>query len=339
MAIQPSTESGAKTLWAGTNRLFSTDNNGRSWKVVSGSFDGTPVSAIEIARSRPRLMFVGTTGGGIFRSRDGGLTWSQDLSGIDIPARAITSIATHPAVPSTVVVTVASTGDFSSGVELQTGKQLPYSHVFRSQDAGDTWKDIDAGKLPNVVFYAAAYQTHPPYRLFVSGDVGVWAEFKPGWLNINGNLPNVVVSDLVYHHKDRTLTAATYGRGVWRMRPGQLRMPAPAPDAPPPEQIGLAWGLRVDPSAAAPVPLTPADGARINVFPRQTLITVQPVPGALAYQVEFAADTYSLGASSTTPEIQFEAPGMGNYKWRVWAILPHDLRSAASPWRSITYLK
>ena len=338
MAIESSTRRGVKTVWAGSNRLFRTDNSGRHWKAVSGSFDGTPISAIEIARARPRLMFVGTTGGGIFRSRDGGLTWSQNLSGIDIPARAITSITIHPTVPATVVATVASTGILSSGVQLRTGAQLPYSHVFRSQDTGDTWTDIDAGKLPNVVFYAAAYESHPPYRLFVGGDVGVWAEMETGWLNISGNLPSVVVSDLVYHHKDRTLTAATYGRGVWRIRPGTLQIPA-ADAGSPPEQIAIAAGLRVDPSVAAPVQLTPANAVSTDVFPRKTLVTVQQVSGALGYQVEFLSGGMSMGASSTTPEIAFEAPGMGDYTWRAWAILPDGLRSAASGWRNITYLK
>ena len=326
-------------MWAGSNRLFRTDDNGRHWKAVSGSFDGTPISAIEIARARPKLLFVGTTGGGIFRSRDGGVTWSQNLSGIDIPARAITSITTHPKAPAAVVVTVASTGILGSGVQLCTGKDLPYNHVFRSQDGGDTWTDIDAGKLPNVVFYAAAYGTRPPYQLFVGGDVGVWAEMGNGWLNISGNLPSVVVSDLVYHHKDSTLTAATYGRGVWRIRPGTLQMLPSAYGSLPPERIELAVGLRVDPGVAAPVQLTPEDGASIGVYPRTTQFTVQPVPGALGYQVEFASKDLSVGASSTTPQIAFDAPGVGNYTWRVWAILPDGLRSAASAWRKIAYLK
>jgi len=101
----------------------------------------------------------------------------------------------------------------------------------------------------------------------------------------------------------------------------------------------MAAGLRVDPSVGAPVPLTPADGASIDVFPRKTLVTVQPVSGALGYQVEFASEGMSMGASSTTTQVQFETPGMGDYTWRVWAILPDGLRSAASAWRKITYLQ
>jgi photosystem II stability/assembly factor-like uncharacterized protein len=335
LAIEPSTHHGVKTLWAGSNRLWRTDNNGQRWRPVSGSFDGSPISAIEIARARPRLMFVGTTRGGIFRSRDGGLTWSQTLSCAEIPARPITSIQTHPKFAATVVVTVASTGIRSSGVQLQTGDDLPYRHVFRSRDMGNTWEDIDGGALPNVVFYAAAYETHHPYRLFVAGDAGVWVETDGKWLNFSGNLPNVVVSDLVYHHKDRTLTAATYGRGVWRMRPGSLVTPA-ATTGLVPEQIAIASGLRVDPRVAAPVPLTPPDGVVLDNPGQQTLVTLPPVPGALGYQLEFiAAEGFNFGTSSITPEIQL--PGVGNGKWRVWAVFPDGLRSAASEWRRIGY--
>ena len=335
LAIAPFAHYGIKTLWAGTNRLWRTDNNGQRWKPVSGSFDGSPISAIEIPRARPRLMFVGTTRGGIFRSQDGGSTWTQSLSCAEIPARAITSIQVHPKFVDTVVVTVASSGIQNSGVELMTGKDLPYRHVFRSRDMGNTWDDIDGGALPNVVFYAAAYETHPPYRLFVAGDAGVWAEIKGKWQNVSGNLPNVVVSDLVYHHKDRTLTAATYGRGVWRMRPGR-RVAAATEAGPAPEQITFAVGLRVDPLVSPPIPLMPPDGMIMDTYSEQTLVTLQPVPGAVGYQLEFvAADGSSTGYTSTTPEIEISR--MGDGKWRVWAILPDGLRSAASQWRSLTY--
>jgi photosystem II stability/assembly factor-like uncharacterized protein len=336
MAIEPVAHHGVKTLWAGTNRLWRTDNNGQRWRPVSGSFDGSPISAIEIARARPQLMFVGTTLGGIFRSQDGGRTWSQSLSCAEIPARAITSIQTHPKSAAIVVVTVASTGIQNSGVDLMTGNDLPYRHVFRSRDMGNTWKDIDGGALPNVVFYAAAYETHPPYRLFVAGDAGVWAETKSKWLNVSANLPNVVVSDLVYHHKDRTLTAATYGRGVWRMRPGS-RITAAAEAGQTEEQSSIAVGLRVDPRVSAPIPLTPPDGMVVDRSSEQTLVTLPPVPGAVGYQLEFvAADgSNSGGLTSTTTEIQL--PRMGNGEWRVWVLFPDGLRSAASKWRTIKY--
>jgi len=56
-----------------------------------------------------------------------------------------------------------------------------------------------------------------PY-VFVANDVGVWMSrdiASYDWFNISGNLPNAIVSDLVYHQKSGSLVAATYGRGIW----------------------------------------------------------------------------------------------------------------------------
>jgi hypothetical protein len=38
------------------------------------------------------------------------------------------------------------------------------------------------------------------------------------WQDLTRNLPNVMVVDLVHHDADRTLTAATYGRSLWRLQ-------------------------------------------------------------------------------------------------------------------------
>jgi hypothetical protein len=236
-----------------------------------------------------------------------------------------------------LVVTVASSGVQSSGVNLRDGSNLPYGHVFRSKDFGDTWEDIDGGKLPNVVYYAAAYESTEPYRLFIAGDVGVWAEMEKGWLNISGNLPSVIVSDLVYHQKTGTLTAATYGRGIWRIKPGDLTKAAPARKKPV-DRIDIATGLRVDPSVPAPVQMNPPDGAAVDDPQRKTVVTVQPVPNAIGYQVELMCqNTPSVGFGSWTAEITFNGFNPGKAQWRVWAILPDGLRSPASPWRNIKY--
>ena len=150
LAIDPATRKRPRRLWAGSARLWSWDTKRQRWRTPSHAFDGSPISAIEISEVDPRVMYVGTTKGGIFRSADGGATWCENLAGPDIPARAITSIRSHPALASTVVVTVASTGVSNSGVRLSTGEYLPYGHVFRSNNAGATWDDLGVDALPNV---------------------------------------------------------------------------------------------------------------------------------------------------------------------------------------------
>ena len=71
----------------------------------------------------------------------------------------------------------------------------------------------------------------PPY-VFVGNDIGVWVGIHPGdfadpkaewkWLDISANLPNVIVSDLVYHRESGSLLAATYGRSIWRLTKDDL---------------------------------------------------------------------------------------------------------------------
>jgi photosystem II stability/assembly factor-like uncharacterized protein len=329
LAIDPSTKAGSTRLWAGSGRLWSMDTSRRRWGRPTPTFDGSPISAIEVSALNPRVIFVGTTKGGIFRSTDRGATWSENLAGPDIPARAITSIQTHPARASTVVVTIASTGVLSCGVRLTTGEHLPYGHVFRSYDAGATWQDLDAGVLPNVAYFAAVFETHPPYRLFIGGDVGVWAEVDGYWVHINGNLPNVVVSDLVYHHRDRTLTAATYGRGIWRMRIGRLSVPRARRSRGPAD----AGALRVDPALEVPVQKAPAAGA---VFRRDAVIAleVEPVSGAAGYQFEIAGmrERTSVLYGSVTSTLTIGRPDFTRGKWRV-STIQDGLKSRPSPWR------
>ncbi len=219
LAMEPRGRKGRKAVWAGSTRLWRTLNNGASWKPVSPNFDGSVISAIEIAPANPRVIFAGTTKGGIYRSRNGGKTWSEDIAGAELPNRLITGIRTHPRDARTVVVTVASSGASGALLVANSGeeKQKPFSHVFQSGDGGHIWRDIDGGALPNVVYYALAFETRPPFRLFVAGDTGVWQSIPNGWISLGGNLPNVVVSDLKYHAKDHMLVAATYGRGIWKL--------------------------------------------------------------------------------------------------------------------------
>jgi photosystem II stability/assembly factor-like uncharacterized protein len=332
---------GTNQLWAASARLWRTDSNGRHWRPVSPAFDGSPISAIEISRANPRVMFVGTTSGGIFRSVDGGVTWSQSLSAANIPARPITCIETHPKSAAEVVVTIAASGITGSGVQLRTGDCLPYGHVFYSCDCGATWDDIDQGTLPNVAFYSAAFETHPPYRLFLAGDLGVWVAIKDRWLNINGNLPNVVVSDLVYHHRDRTLTAATYGRGVWRMRPGRLLASPPRIRRRRQETIHNANKLRVDPTIATPRQLSPPDRAVLASYPRVVEVTAKAVPGAAGYQFEFSSSDGlpNILFGSTDPQCILRFRGGGKKgKWRV-STIKDGLCSRPSAWRSFRFLR
>ena len=341
LEIEPVRKKGVKTLWLGTNRLWQTNDDGKKWRPISPSFDDSAISAIECAAADPSVLFVGTSLGRIFRSTDGGATWDGNLAGAAIPQRLITRIGTHPKHPKTVVLTVAASGVPGTSLSAQTVRS-PYAHVFQSDDQGESWKPLDG--LPDVVYNALAFETHKPYRLFVGGDSGVWMrdvsdKGRESWASIAGNMPNVVVSDLIFHHDDQILTAATFGRGIWRLKVKEP-FPVTAPlDASIADDTPSAAGLMRDVSIPAPILIGPKDKVKYNVFPRTTHLTWKPVPGAIAYIINVRSKDTWMPFTSDQPELTFDFWGAEKGTWRVWALFPESLRSPGSQIRSFTYLK
>ena len=265
MAMDPILGKGrrVKCVYLGTNRLWRTMDLGKTWKPISPVFDETAISAIAIGPDDPDFIMVGTTKGGIYRTKTGGDPWSENFSGCEIPMRQISSIEIS-CTPGPVrevgqiridlhcLCTVAGTGlgvvPVPKLFQRQSGDealQRGYSHVFASLGHGGIgWKDAEGGSLPDLPYKCCTFETNPPYRVFVAGDFGVFMGLSAGfaelakhlnvvnvnvsdsfcWKDISGNLPNVIVSDLVYHHKEHALYASTYGRGIWRLKLGGARI-------------------------------------------------------------------------------------------------------------------
>jgi photosystem II stability/assembly factor-like uncharacterized protein len=194
-----------KRVFTGSYRVWRTLDDGATWKAVSPNLDGSSIAAIEVAPADPKKVYVGTENGGFFRSLDGGANWSANLSGAGLPGHAISRIETSPTDADILFVTVANFG---------------HSHIFRSEDGGVNWADVDKGQLPDVPHHAAVIPPDDPTTLYVCNDVGVYVspDLGKSWLDLTRNLPNVMVVDLVYHEHDGTLTAATYGRSIYRMK-------------------------------------------------------------------------------------------------------------------------
>ena len=68
--------------------------------------------------------------------------------------------------------------------------------------------------------HAIAIPNEKPRTVFVASDAGVFVSTNAGgsWNDLTRNLPNVQIVDLVYHDRDQTLLAASYGRGLWRIK-------------------------------------------------------------------------------------------------------------------------
>ena len=142
----------SKTLFTASTRVWRTTNDGDSWQHVSPRLDGSAVSAIEIAAANRKRIYVGTENGGLFRSVDGGDTWSANISSSILPGHTITRIESHPNDANLLYVAVANFG---------------HPHVFRSKDGGDNW-DIDTEGMHATYCRAVATTSENPSRRWMT---------------------------------------------------------------------------------------------------------------------------------------------------------------------------
>ncbi|HTE23186.1 WD40/YVTN/BNR-like repeat-containing protein [Flavitalea sp.] len=130
------------TFYMGTTGggVWKTTDGGESWKNISdGFFKMGSVGAIEVSKSNPDIVYVGmgehtlrgntSHGDGVYKSTDGGKTWSY--MGLK-DTYHIGRLIIHPTNPDTVYV--AAIGH-AFGPNEDRG-------VFRTSDGGKTWKKI-----------------------------------------------------------------------------------------------------------------------------------------------------------------------------------------------------
>ena len=181
--------------------VWKTTDGGIIWENVSdGYFKRASVGAIAVAPSDPNVIYVGmgeTTirsnvshGDGVYRSTDGGLTWTH-LGLAD--TRNIAKVRVHPHNPD--LVYVAALGH-AHGPNAERG-------VFRSRDGGQNWERIlyrseKAGAIdlsmdpnnPRILFAAIWEAQRKPYTLVSGGEeCGLFKSTDGGdnWTEITRN--------------------------------------------------------------------------------------------------------------------------------------------------------
>jgi hypothetical protein len=86
-------------------------------------------------------------------------------------------------------------------------------------NGGDTWTNL-SGSLPNVPVNCIAFDNNAPVSdaLYIGTDIGVfYMDLDLGdWIYFSNSMPVAVVNDLYINPTNSTITAGTYGRGMWR---------------------------------------------------------------------------------------------------------------------------
>jgi photosystem II stability/assembly factor-like uncharacterized protein len=199
-------------LYAGTNYLWRWDDPQGRWTPRLGNQRLAAlgvVNTIAVAPSDSRRLYTGSDQGELYTSGDTGATWTRiDQAEGGFPRRAITSISVHPKRPTEILVSVSGTG-------------VP--HVWRCVDTTNPrWASVSTS-LPDAPANCVVRDPAAPDRRWIVGsDVGVFATEDGGASWKDGTsplgLPGVKVNDLLLAPQQRTLTAATFGRGLWRIQ-------------------------------------------------------------------------------------------------------------------------
>ena len=219
------------TLYYGTNKLYrapaffaqTVDGGGNGQPGIfsalgsgSGGQDLTggngAISAIEtvanvVPNTDAQVIFTGSNNGHVFRSIDGGASFTEvDALPALIPL-FVSDIAVNPR--NTNVVFQARAG-FSTAA--------PYQNVRRSLDGGLTWTNASNG-LPNVPVNAIAFDPVFPGQIWAGTDVGMYLSQDNGdtWIPYNDGMPNVQVVDLKANRNTHTILACTHGRGAFTL--------------------------------------------------------------------------------------------------------------------------
>lgn len=123
----------------------------------------SPMLTLAFAPSSAGTAYLGTGGAGVYRSDDGGLTWSA--AGLN--GQSIVALAVHPVHPQQV--TAATSG----------------GALYRSEDGGNTWTSLPA---PGGSVYALAIPPAEPASLYAGTAAGVYRLNGGVWsaLGLNG---------------------------------------------------------------------------------------------------------------------------------------------------------
>ena len=144
-------------------------------------------------------------------------------------------------------------------------------HIYRTSDAGKTWKEIVQGISPNENVNTVREDPQRRGLLFAGTERAVYVSFDDGenWQSLRLNMPATSIRDLIVKEDD--LAIATHGRGFWIMdNITPLRQRQPNEKATclfqPEIALRVRWNFNTDTPLPPdePVGENPPDGAMID---------------------------------------------------------------------------
>ncbi len=210
-----------------TNVLWSTTNAGRAWEIISPDLTRkqpeVPESSgdyrTDALNTMPQrgviyslapspldknIIWAGTDDGLVHVTTDGGKNWKD---------------VTPPEMKSWDKVAQIDAGHFDKNTAyiavnaIRKDDQRP--HIYKTQDGGTTWKEINTGMNVFGPVNAVREDIKQKGLLFAGTEREVYFSVDDGdhWNPLRLNMPASSVRDIVVHHDD--LVIGTHGRSIW----------------------------------------------------------------------------------------------------------------------------
>jgi photosystem II stability/assembly factor-like uncharacterized protein len=193
--------------------IYISINAGETWKRVSDEkLNGFNTKTITVHPTKPKTVYAGTIGEGLYKTDDGGDSWQTLI----LDDQTIFALALNPDYPDHIMSAMLG-------------------GLRRSDDGGQTWEFSNAGLEPNARIRSIVFDPTNTERIWLSGlSSGVYLSTDSGhtWHTVNQGLANRSVNELAISSDGLTLYAATEGGGVFRlstMSQADFNPPSPTP--------------------------------------------------------------------------------------------------------------
>ncbi len=180
--------------------------------------EGADIRSLAIEPGRPDRLLAGTSAGQVYRTRDGGATWTDAGPALPFPGWVVSSLRFETTSSGNRAANDGSPPRLWAGLwGIWSG-----GHVASSDDLGATWASR-SGDLPDMQVYAIAPVPDEEGRLYAATAQGVWGTANGGknWRQLTAALPEIgkVTSLLVDPHRPGTVFAGTW-RQAYRSEDG-----------------------------------------------------------------------------------------------------------------------
>ena len=205
-------------LYAGTNTLFQSLNEGKQWNTISpdltngdkgGILSYGTISAICESPFQFGLLYTGSDDGMIYTSQNGGVSWQMIYSSFPTPNRVACLLASKHTQERVYAI-------------LQNDNHQAL--LFRSNNMGKSWDNLKAN-LPEETLNVIVEDPANEQVLYLGTENGLYVSFDMGekWHPFKENLPRCSVSAIAINPQNNQLYVGTKGHGFFTANVTSLR--------------------------------------------------------------------------------------------------------------------